>query len=171
MSFLLFCTPVSHSGQEHKDYQATGWSEYPCSREQQGEGKQTGLCDKSESKKKAGPVTKRWISEKTEGRNERCETDHDNRARRPVLRWISSALRHKNREKKRFEAEENSKRDVRLRCFEKLEGPAVFDEDRAGRREQDEIIPTLAQGDSGDADIEDCNVAEKRSRIVDACRK
>ncbi len=43
--------------------------------------------------------------------------------------------------------------------------------DRAGRREQDEIIPALAQSDGGDADIEDRDVAEERGRIIDPGRK
>ncbi len=60
-------------------------------------------------------MTERRISEKTEGRGQGRETHHDNRARRPVRRWIGAALRRENREEQRFEAEENGKRDIRLR--------------------------------------------------------
>ena len=80
-------------------------------------------------------------------------------------------MHRENREELRFEAKKNGERDIRFRRFEKLEGPAEFDEHRAGRREQNEIIPALAQGDGGDANIQDRDVAEERGRIIDPGRK
>ena len=80
-------------------------------------------------------------------------------------------MHRENREELRFEAEENGERDIRFRRFEKLKGPAELDEHRAGRREQDEIIPALAQSDGGDANIQDRDVAEERGRIIDPGRK
>ena len=49
--------------------------------------------------------------------------------------------------------------------------PGELGQRGAGRREQDEIIPALAQSDGGDADIQDRDVAEERGRIIDTGRK
>ena len=70
-----------------------------------------------------------------------------------------------------FETEKTAKRDICFRIVEKLKGPAELDEHRAGRREQDEIIPALAKSDGGDANIQDRDVAEERGRIIDTGRK
>ena len=84
---------------------------------------------------------------------------------------IGAALHRENREELRFEAEKNGERDICLRIFEKLPTPGELGQRGAGRREQDEIIPALAQSDGGDANIQDRDVAEERGRIIDTGRK
>ena len=124
-------------------------------------------------KRKPGAATELGYPRKQNAAASGREANHDNRAPADqfVGRIASGAATRKSRETALRSRGKRRTRYLLSDDSKNLNGPGEFDEDRAGRREQNEIIPALAQGDGGDADIEDGDVAEERGRIIDPGRK
>src|SRR5439155_2272151 len=99
------------------------------------------------------------------------ESEHDRRTRRPVLHGKSATPEREDGEKLSFETEKDGQSSICLRIVEKLKSPAELHQHRASRGKDNEIIPTLAKSDGGDANVQDCDVAEERGRIIDTGRK
>src|SRR3954470_4077799 len=140
-------------------------------RVKQSDAEETGLREKDVSENKRGSEAQGLVTQKTESPGECGEGKRDRGTRRPLRGRMESARPGVDREKLRFESNENREGDAPLSDHEKFVGPCEFHDDRAGGSEEDEVIPAFPQRDGGDADVEDGDVTKKRRRIIDAGRE
>ena len=157
--------------EKNKNDSASKRDEKVAPRVKQGEAEETSLRDKDVSEEKRWAEAQGLVTQETKSPGERRERQSDGRTRCPVRGRMEPARPGVNREKLRFESDENREGDVPLFDHEKFIGPREFHQDGAGGREQNQIIPAFAQRDGGNADVQHRDVTEERRRIIDAGRK
>src|SRR5437763_14995844 len=99
----------------------------------QSEAEQADLREKDVAEKKRRTETQRLVTQETESPGKSRERERDSGTRRPIRGRMEPARPGIDREKLRFESDENREGDVALSDHEQVIGPGKFHDNGAGR--------------------------------------